>query len=173
MYYVVLSLGSNKGNREFYIKEMIKNLKEVIESPYFLSTLMETEPVDVTEKQEWYLNQIIMGRYEGSAYELLRECQNIEIKLGREEKGTYSSRTADIDILLFGEEEIYTKELTIPHHSLFRRRFCIEGTLEVLKEAKIDSGITEKLFNAYNNMPTVIKRQKIIHKQKDWLVWRR
>ncbi|MCX7725893.1 MAG: 2-amino-4-hydroxy-6-hydroxymethyldihydropteridine diphosphokinase [Chitinispirillaceae bacterium] len=162
MTYVILSLGSNKGNRKFYIEEMIRHLKEVIEPPYFFSTLMETEPVDVSEEQEWYLNQIVMGKFDGTAHELLKECEKIEKKLGREEKGKYHPRTADIDILLFGEEKIESADLIIPHPALFSRRFCIEGVLEVLSKAMINGIIREKLFNIYNNMSIVMKNQKIM-----------
>jgi 2-amino-4-hydroxy-6-hydroxymethyldihydropteridine diphosphokinase len=134
---VVVCIGSNSGDRRWYITRMEKMLGDLFIPPVIRSRLMETEPVQVTDDQPWFLNRIISGRYNGSAFALLDSCKKIERALGRINKGMRTERTADIDILLFGNEEITTEELTIPHPALFSRRFCLEGLYQIMPDATI------------------------------------
>ena len=136
-------------------------LRKVLLPPVITSDVMETEPVEVTEIQAWYFNRIIGGRYDRSAKALLSECQKIEQILGRQDKGLRKARTADIDILLFGTEVIATPLLTVPHPSLLTRRFCMEGLLQVMPDAKI-GGITGKtVARYYALMNKTVKEQRM------------
>jgi 2-amino-4-hydroxy-6-hydroxymethyldihydropteridine diphosphokinase len=131
MYQVFLSLGTNCGDRLDYINRMGQMLELILEPPVKKSRIMETEPVDVTEKQQWYLNRIIGAYYTKSPNSLLKATQEIETALGRTDKGAMKSRTADIDILLFGDDIINIDSLTIPHRGILTRRFNLEGLNEI------------------------------------------
>lgn len=128
---VFLSLGSNCGDRLDYILRMEQLLEQILEPPLKKSRIMETEPVDVTDKQQWYLNRIIGAYYSKSPTCLLKATQEIEVALGRVDKGTMKSRTADIDILLFGNEILNSDILTIPHRGILTRRFNLEGLNDI------------------------------------------
>jgi 2-amino-4-hydroxy-6-hydroxymethyldihydropteridine diphosphokinase len=65
---------------------------------------------------------------------LIRQLLEIEHELGRErhpEAGGYVSRTADLDILYYGDRIILTDTLTVPHPRLHRRRFALLPMCEV------------------------------------------
>jgi 2-amino-4-hydroxy-6-hydroxymethyldihydropteridine diphosphokinase len=128
---VFLSLGTNCGDRLNYINRMEQMLELILEPPVKKSRIMETEPVDVTDQQQWYLNRIIGAYYTKLPSCLLKETQDIEAALGRTEKGTMKSRTADIDILLFGNDIVNSELLTIPHRGILTRRFNLEGLNEI------------------------------------------
>jgi len=128
---VFLSLGTNCGDRLEYIQRMEQMLGLILEPPLKKSFIMETEPVDVVEKQQWYMNRIIGAFYSESPSCLLKATQEIEIALGRSEKGTMKSRTADIDILLFGNITCNSDILTIPHRGILTRRFNLEGLNDI------------------------------------------
>ncbi|MBN1575445.1 MAG: 2-amino-4-hydroxy-6-hydroxymethyldihydropteridine diphosphokinase [Chitinispirillaceae bacterium] len=134
---VAICIGSNSGDRRWYINRMEEMLKEVLFPPVIMSALMETEPVGVFDEQPWYLNRVIGGCYDRSAFKLLSACAAIERSLGRTEKGMVRARTADIDILLFGNETIAAEELTIPHPAILLRRFCLEGLSQIMPDAVI------------------------------------
>ncbi len=139
---VVLSLGTNLGDRELNMASMENLIRELLDSEIRLSPLFETEPVGVDAHQN-YLNRIISGNFSGSPMDLLRATQAIENEMGRTNKGELAPRTADIDILLYGNETITTDELTIPHHALFDRHFEILGAKLVVPTMKIpNSDIT-------------------------------
>jgi 2-amino-4-hydroxy-6-hydroxymethyldihydropteridine diphosphokinase len=148
---VFLSLGANLGERRSTMVGMVKELITVLEPPFALSRLMETEPVGVGELQEWYLNLILSARYRATPQELLDRCLSIERSFGRTRTVRYGARTADIDLLLFGEFKIETASLTIPHPRISTRRFVLEGLCDIDAELTVpgsDLTVGETLKNA-------------------------
>ena len=157
---IALCIGSNNGDRSWYIRRMEEMLRDVLEPPIVTSKIMETEPVEVEEKQEWFLNRIIGGQFKRSAMELLNDCRKIEKSLGRRYKGLRKARTADVDILLYGTKVIISSVLTIPHPSILTRRFCLEGLRQIMPDALIgDSGKTVE--DCYLSMKKPVRNQKL------------
>ncbi len=95
-----------------------------------VSKVYETEPVEVQEAQPEYLNCVVEVECGVPAVELLRFCQGVEAALGRVQKGEKAPRTVDVDILLFGEEVIEDRELTVPHRGVLRA-FNLRGLADL------------------------------------------
>ncbi len=136
---VVLSLGSNRGDRYSWMKKM----EEMISSSMIIgkkSPLYETEPIGVGDEHASYLNKVILGSYDKDPHQLLALFQEIERVCGRTGKGELLPRTADIDILLFEDSVIESELLTIPHHALLERRFSLEGAQFVVPEWILPNG---------------------------------
>ena len=131
---VVLSLGSNAGLKKRHVETMIREMARFLKPPVRQSRLMKTEPVETAEKQQWYVNCIMAGSFEGTPRELLDKCHAVESKLGRVRTSFHGPRTADIDILVFGDLIIREKDLVIPHPSFLKRRFCLEGAAEIMPD---------------------------------------
>ena len=113
---VFLSLGSNLGDRLECLRAAVAALgrgprMKVIGA----SKVYETVPVEVAEEQPDYLNCVVELECGVGAIECLRYCQGVEAALGRERKGEKAARTLDIDVLLFGEEEIEEPDFLVPH----------------------------------------------------------
>jgi 2-amino-4-hydroxy-6-hydroxymethyldihydropteridine diphosphokinase len=157
---VFLSLGCNAGARYGNMEEMLRRLAEVLAPPIIKSRLMETEPVEVSGRQQWYLNRIVSGSYSLTARDLLRDCGMIENALGRVRGERHGPRTADIDILLFGDAVVGESELSIPHPGLLRRRFCLEGMRELAPDL-IVPGAGVSVGAWYDAADITIKDQKI------------
>ena len=70
---------------------------------------------------------VVCGEYEKSAFDLLKEINQIEAILGRNrDKEIFKGpRTLDIDIELFKNSVIKTKKLEIPHKNLTERQFVL------------------------------------------------
>ncbi|MBD3404060.1 2-amino-4-hydroxy-6-hydroxymethyldihydropteridine diphosphokinase [candidate division GN15 bacterium] len=123
---VYLLLGSNLGHRERHLAAALDRLEElegfevVASSPIYLS-----DAVDMPEDSPSFLNQVIKGEYQYPARELLHSLEKIESDLGRTDKTKNQSRTIDIDILLFGEQQFERDDLTIPHPRLLERPFAL------------------------------------------------
>lgn len=158
---VFLCLGSNKGDRGFFIAAMEKRLKAVLLPPITLSRLMKTEPVGVLGRQRWFYNRIMSGKYNGTAQALLAQCREIETALGRTSKKKFAPRTADIDILFFGHSKITDKELIVPHPRIRERRFCLEGLAELAPDFKIP-GTGSTISRLYRRMTDTVRSQKVI-----------
>lgn len=157
---VALSIGSNSGDRGWYIGQMELHLRCLFGAEVNVSSLMETAPVEVTSGHPWYLNRIIGSTYAGTPADLLEACCSIERQLGRTGKGLRTARTADIDVLLFGQRSVATEELIIPHPGILRRRFCLEGLVQIMPDAMI-AGTGKTVCEHYANMTPSVKSQRM------------
>jgi 2-amino-4-hydroxy-6-hydroxymethyldihydropteridine diphosphokinase len=160
MHEVILCLGTNLGNRAEYIQRMEDELRGILAPPISLSRLMETEPLGSAAGQGWYYNRLLRGGYAGTPHELLDSCQDIEKRLGRERPCKNAPRTADIDIMLFGEVQINDARLIVPHRHLADRRFCIAGLLELAPEWPVP-GTGKSVRELDKEMGEEVRRQEI------------
>jgi 7,8-dihydro-6-hydroxymethylpterin-pyrophosphokinase len=89
------------------------------------------------------------GMFTGSPRDLLGKCHAIEHALGRTRKQHHGSRTADIDILAFGDMVVQEQDLTLPHPAFLKRRFCFMGAAEIVPDFILPgSTITLKAYCA-------------------------
>jgi 2-amino-4-hydroxy-6-hydroxymethyldihydropteridine diphosphokinase len=130
-----LSLGSNLGDRAANLREAIRCLGEW-GAVTAVSSLYETEPVEVTSAQPWFLNCAVTLETELPPKQLLSRALAIEQAMGRRRTEIKGPRTIDIDIVLFGNSVVDTPELTIPHPAMERRRFVLEPLAEIAPEAR-------------------------------------
>ncbi len=146
----VLSLGSNISPRLQYLKKAFLKITGIGKILDF-SSVYETKPWGISVPQNNYLNMVVKIETFLFPFELLKELQKIEVELGRKEKGNYAPRTIDIDIIFYGNEEIKTPELTIPHPLWQKRDFVIVPLLEIgiieKKFLKTDSFILRKVMS--------------------------
>lgn len=131
---VYLSLGSNLGDRKANLETAIARLGELgkVEA---VSTFYETEPMELAS-QPWFLNCAVALETEAMPRQLLRRILAIEQAMGRHRVQLKGPRTIDIDILLFGNSVVDTRELTIPHPALHERRFVLEPLSEIASEVR-------------------------------------
>ena len=97
------------------------------------SAAYESEPWGF-EADEWFLNRVIVVETMLPPEILLQELLAIEKDLGRvrhPEIEGYTSRTADLDLLYFGDRVIHSATLTVPHPRLHLRRFALVPLCEV------------------------------------------
>lgn len=128
---VYLSLGSNIAPRGVYLEAMRREIAERFGGLRKVSSIYETAPWGFTAELP-FLNQVVQVCTSKSPEEVLNELQQIEYLLGRRRSGGgYASRTADIDILLYGEEKISTERLRIPHPHMAERRFVLAPLAEI------------------------------------------
>ena len=131
-----VGLGSNLGEREATIRHALERLQEDGDVEIVaVSSLRETDPVGY-EPQPDFLNGVAQIRTELEPGTLLTRLQAVEEALGRDRSGPrFGPRTIDLDLLLYGEEEIDEPELVVPHPRLAERRFVLEPL------AELDSGL--------------------------------
>jgi 2-amino-4-hydroxy-6-hydroxymethyldihydropteridine diphosphokinase len=127
-----VGLGANVGDRERTLRSAVDALgAETGIEVVAISTLRETEPVGVGE-QPRFLNGAAALDTTLAARELLVRLLEIEQRFGRVRvPGEHGPRTLDLDLLLYGEEQIDEPGLTIPHPRLHERRFVLEPLAEL------------------------------------------
>jgi len=156
---VVLSMGTNLGDRALNMRLMTGEIRGISREPLTFSSLMETEPVGVTG-QQWFFNRLCRGSYDGSPESLLDECRRSESRLGRTREEHWGARTADIDILLFGDRLIERPELRIPHAYMRSRRFCLMA-LDELAPGLVFPGTAMTMHDIYISMDSGAASQAI------------
>lgn len=121
-----VGLGANLGDREETIRAAVAALPGVVA----VSTLRETDPVGRTD-QPRFLNGVAALETELSARELLDLLLAVERELGRERRERWGPRTIDLDLLVFGDEQLDEPGLALPHPRLHERRFALEPLAEL------------------------------------------
>jgi 2-amino-4-hydroxy-6-hydroxymethyldihydropteridine diphosphokinase len=127
-----VGLGSNLGDREGTIRAAVAALaqEDGIEVGA-VSRLRDTEPVGVGG-QPRFLNGALALDTSLGPRELLERLLAVEQRFGRVRvAGEHGPRTLDLDLLLYGDEEIDEPGLAVPHPRLHERRFVLEPLAEL------------------------------------------
>ncbi|MCK5733983.1 MAG: 2-amino-4-hydroxy-6-hydroxymethyldihydropteridine diphosphokinase [Candidatus Latescibacteria bacterium] len=131
---VVLSLGSNLGDRESLIHSALDALRELPDSEVSkVSSLYETAPMEKTD-QPYFLNAVLKLRTGLTVRDLWRHMQRIEGELGRVRTERWGPRTIDLDLILYGNQVIEEKDLVVPHPRYRERAFVLLPLLEIAPE---------------------------------------
>jgi 2-amino-4-hydroxy-6-hydroxymethyldihydropteridine diphosphokinase len=150
--YSYIALGSNIGDRLYYLREAVKMLDSHEQiSVAATSSIYETEPVGYVN-QDKFLNMVIKIYTTLSPFALLDVTQKIEQTFGRKREIRWGPRTLDLDILLYNHENIETEQLIIPHPRMAERAFVIIPLLELNRDIHIPN-IAERLVCLIDRLP--------------------
>ena len=122
---VILSIGSNQGNRLDNVKHCIELIHQKIGTVIKVSKIYET-PSWGFDSDAFYNCALVLHTY-SSPHKILTQALKIEKIVGRirsEDKG-YQSRIIDIDLIAFNEEIIDSEKLQIPHPLMQDRKFVL------------------------------------------------
>lgn len=122
---VILSLGSNQGNRHENIERCIDGLHHEVGTIIRVSKLYET-PSWGFDSENFYNCAVIMNTFK-SAHQILEEVLLLEEALGRvrEQNEGYEARIIDIDVIAYDEEIIASEKLQVPHPEMQNRLFVL------------------------------------------------
>ena len=128
---VVLSIGTNQGNRLTNIESCLQLIHHEVATVVKVSKVYET-PSWGFESDAFYNAAILIHTYDSAATVLLKILQ-IEQQMGRVRSETvgYQSRIIDIDIISFDNEIITTEHLQIPHPLMQDRIFVLKPMLDL------------------------------------------
>ena len=128
---VILSLGSNQGNRLSMITTCIDLIHSEIAVVVKVSKIYET-PAWGFESEPFY-NAAILIHTSKSPQKILKQVLKVEKTLGRVRSNDsgYQARIIDVDIIAFDEEIIENENLQIPHPLLQNRKFVLQPMLDL------------------------------------------
>lgn len=134
---VYILLGSNIGDREKSLESAVNKMKSV-EGLELIATSATyvSDPVDMPVDSPSFLNMVAKADYAYTPLELLRALESIETALGRTDKGKNLPRTIDLDILLFGDQIVDTKQFSVPHPELLNRPFAMIPLVQIDPDLK-------------------------------------
>ncbi|NOQ63842.1 MAG: 2-amino-4-hydroxy-6-hydroxymethyldihydropteridine diphosphokinase [Methyloprofundus sp.] len=123
-----ISIGSNI-NREHNIRSALDALQATFGSLQN-SSIYESSAVGF--EGDAFYNLVSVFSCEQEIAYICQHLKTIENNHGRVRSGEkFSSRTLDIDLLLYGQHIIQTKKLTIPHQDILNYAFVLEPLVEL------------------------------------------
>ncbi len=125
-----IALGSNLGDRLEHLRAARGRILQLdgVRPPFLSSGIYETEPVNCEPGASKFFNAVIEFEYDrGDPAQLLEQMAGIEESLGRKRDHHQNvSRTIDIDLLYFGDQQIGDQRLELPHPRMHLRKFVLQ-----------------------------------------------
>jgi 2-amino-4-hydroxy-6-hydroxymethyldihydropteridine diphosphokinase len=129
--HVYIGIGSNLGDRARNLLEGVRLLLDVVEARARLSPLYETEPVDYLDQPRFLNGVVELWGALPEPEELLDACLAIEARLGRIREIAKGPRPLDLDLLLYGDRQVESARLTLPHPRMHERRFVLAPLVDL------------------------------------------
>lgn len=133
-----IALGSNLGDRRAQLAQARVALTLLTSSRLrAIGSIEETAPLGGMA-QAPFLNQMVALDTTLRPLTLLAVLHGIERSLGRMRSTRWSARTIDLDIVRFGDRELQTPTLTLPHPGIAHREFWrreLEELMTMLRSA--------------------------------------
>ena len=130
-----IALGANLGDAVQTVRDAIQSINDLPQVQVTQqSSLYKTaalESLTGAPKSPDYINAVIEISCHQPAYLLLEQLQKIEQKAGRNRPYLNAPRTLDLDILLYGDVQIQTETLTVPHPRMWQRAFVLVPLAEI------------------------------------------
>jgi 2-amino-4-hydroxy-6-hydroxymethyldihydropteridine diphosphokinase len=131
----LVALGANLGDRRRTLASAVESLRGHPQiGGLRASGWHETLPVGGPGGQGPFLNAAVRFETSLSPEQLHGMLQEVELALGRRRTQRWEARAIDLDILLYGDCELRTPALTIPHPRMSFRRFVLEPAAEVASD---------------------------------------
>ena len=128
-----VGLGANLGNARGQVEAAIDavaawpGLRRVARSSLYLSAPVQADGPD-------FVNAVIAVDSDLQPLDLLHALQAIENRFGRERPYPNAPRTLDLDLLLFGDVQMTSVELTLPHPRIYQRAFVLRPLAELVPD---------------------------------------
>lgn len=131
----ILALGSNVGDRTAHLRGGLDYLRRhvTIEA---VSRVVESAPWGPVRQRD-FLNLVARGSTDLGVHDLLRIAQDAEVEEGRVREVRWGPRTLDVDLIFFGDLQISSRRLQIPHPGWAERPF-VYGLLPDVAGTMID-----------------------------------
>lgn len=123
-----IGLGSNLGDSQQILREAVAKLSMLGEVQ--VSRLYQSPPMG-PQDQPHYLNAVVQLDTTLTPLDLLDQLQQLEQDAGRVRLRRWGERTLDLDLLIYGQEQIRNERLTVPHIGILQRDFVILPLLDL------------------------------------------
>ena len=125
----LLGLGANLGDRERTLRAAVAALGRFLNITA-VSPIYETPPMYDTDQAPFF-NMAVTVDTDLSPQMLLGSVKALERRLGRVPGRRNGPRAIDIDIILFGQQEVDIDDLSIPHPGLAERGFVLVPAADI------------------------------------------
>ncbi|MBA5639082.1 2-amino-4-hydroxy-6-hydroxymethyldihydropteridine diphosphokinase [Duganella sp. LX20W] len=131
-----VGIGANLGDARANVADAIERLRRLPDCTLLgASGQYRTAPIDSSGDD--YVNAVASISTTLDAESLLQALHGIEQAHGRERPYRNAPRTLDLDLLLYGDQQIASPTLTVPHPRMTERAFVLVPLLALAPEVVI------------------------------------
>lgn len=123
-----IGLGSNLGDSFSILTDAVEQLKTL--GKVRLSKIYQSPPMGPQDQPD-YLNAVAEVKTDLQPLALLAFLQKVEQDSGRVRLRNWGERTLDLDLLLYGTQNINHPNLTVPHVGILERDFVLLPLLDL------------------------------------------
>lgn len=133
-----VGLGANLQDPASQVRRALDELASIPLSRVLSRSPLYKSPPLGPAGQPDYVNAVAALETALAPLALLEELRAIEVRHGRQRDGTrWGPRTLDLDVLLYGDLQQSTPELTLPHPGLHERAFVLYPLSDVAPELMV------------------------------------
>lgn len=151
-----IGLGSNLGDSRQILTEAVEKLATL--GAVRVSRLYQSPPMG-PQDQPHYLNAVAQLDTVLAPLDLLDQLQHLEQEAGRVRLRRWGERTLDLDLLLYGDQQIQHERLTVPHVGILQRDFVLIPLLDLDQNIQIQGQTLENLAPVQQPTLTVVADQ--------------
>lgn len=134
---VAIGLGSNLDSPSLQIQRACASLQLVPNTRWIaISEFVFSKPQGPQDQPD-FVNAVCVLETQLTPVELLHALQAIEQSQGRVKQRHWGERLIDLDILLYGDQQLVQPDLVIPHPQITQRDFVILPLAQVWPDALI------------------------------------
>ena len=137
-----IGLGSNLGDSRQILTEAVHKLASLGQVK---TSKLYQSPQMGPQDQPNYLNAAVQLLTDLAPLALLDELQRFELESGRVRLRHWGERTLDLDLLLYGQEQIQHERLTVPHAGVMERDFVLIPLLDLDAELQLKGQLLKNL----------------------------
>ena len=127
-----IGLGSNLAAPALHLRSALKEISLRLDDTVLTacSRLYRSKPMGPGDQPD-YINAVAHIQTRLPPEQLLVQLQSLEYDHGRVRGLRWRERTLDLDVLIYGDQIIDTKELTVPHPGIATRGFVLIPLVEI------------------------------------------
>jgi 2-amino-4-hydroxy-6-hydroxymethyldihydropteridine diphosphokinase len=148
-----IGLGSNLGDSRQILAEAVQKLATL--GQVKTSHLYQSPPMG-PQDQPNYHNAVAQLITDLEPLNLLDRLQAFEQEAGRVRLRHWGERTLDLDLLIYGDEQIQNARLTVPHVGVLERDFVLLPLLDIDPEIQVNGKFLKDLDIVKQSTLTVL-----------------
>ena len=155
-----IGLGSNLGESRQIMAEAYHKLATL--GAVKASKLYHSPPMG-PQDQPHYHNAVVQLDTALSPLALLDQLQQFEQEAGRVRLRHWGERTLDLDLLVYGQEQIQNERLTVPHVGVLERDFVLVPLMDLDPELQVHGQFIKDLDVLKQSTLTVLADQSWVN----------
>ncbi len=131
--FACVAIGANLGDAAATVMQAMQTLQQLADTSVVkCSSLYRTAPHEAQGPD--FINAAVLLQTHLTPLALLHALQAIEQQEGRERPYKNAPRTLDLDLIFYGDVQLQTPELTLPHPRWHNRAFVLHPLADIWPE---------------------------------------